>query len=161
MPIRKRAKKPGNAKQHNGNTELGSDFKGVTEAIELKKLLPEDILADSRSLTLDIQPWYRKKVFHFALGLSIGVLAAFGMIATSPASSHFGELQDFVAMYIADMDIASKIPSTDLMDELFANMTNFITPNAPSEQPFMPALEAMYVHCSPFIMMPTLADLIT
>lgn len=145
MPIRKRAKKPGNANRHNGDTNVDNDFKGVTEAIELKKLLPEDILADSRSMTMDDQPWYRKKIFHFALGLSIGVMAAFGMIAASPASAHFGELQDLVAMYIADMDIASKIPSTDLMDELFANMTNFITPNAPSEQPFMPALEAMYV----------------
>jgi hypothetical protein len=50
-------------------------------------------------------------------------------------------------MYIADMDIASKLPTSDLVDELFSNMTNFIIPNAPSEQPFMPALESKYVNC--------------
>ncbi|CAM0138431.1 unnamed protein product [Umbelopsis sp. WA50703] len=141
MPIRKRGKKPGKIIQHNGEAEFNDDFKGTNVPFELKKPLPEDILADSRSMTLEFQPWYRKKIFHFALGVSIGILAAFGAISAA-SHPHFTELQDFLAMYIADMDIASKLPTSDLVDELFSNMTNFIIPNAPSEQPFMPALES-------------------
>jgi hypothetical protein len=146
MPIRKRGKKPGKIIQHNGEAEFNDDFKGTNVPFELKKPLPEDILADSRSMTLEFQPWYRKKIFHFALGVSIGILAAFGAISAA-SHPHFTELQDFLAMYIADMDIASKLPTSDLVDELFSNMTNFIIPNAPSEQPFMPALESKYVNC--------------
>ncbi|GAB5591379.1 phospholipid:diacylglycerol acyltransferase [Umbelopsis nana] len=58
------------------------------------------------------------------------------------AQSHITDLQDYLALYIAEMDITSKLPNADIMDELFGNMTSFIKPVPSSEQPFMPALQA-------------------
>jgi phospholipid:diacylglycerol acyltransferase len=141
MGVRKRAKRSSFNGPESNKSQSDSGFKDVNKPLD-SNLSPEDILADSRSLTTEIQPWYRKRIFHFALGLTIGILAAFGLSSTPIAQSHISEIQEYMALYIADMDIASKIPNTDLMDELFGNVTSFIKPIPPSEQPFMPALQA-------------------
>jgi phospholipid:diacylglycerol acyltransferase len=142
MPMRRRAK--GNsAKGANDDKSIPADsFSDVKDTVDQIALSPEDILADSRSLTEPPQPWYRKRIFHFALGLTIGILAAFGLGSTPIAQTHISEIQDFLAIYIAEMDISSKIPNTDIMDDLFGNMTSYIKPIPPSEQPFMPGLQA-------------------
>jgi phospholipid:diacylglycerol acyltransferase len=142
MPIRRRAKGNTAKGSNNGKSKQADIVKDKKDSLDENALSPEDILADSRSLSETPQPWYRKRIFHFALGLTIGLLAAFGVGSTPLAQSHISEFQDFVAMYIADMDIASKIPNSDLMDELFGNMTSYIKPVPASEQPFMPGLQA-------------------
>ncbi|KAI9286848.1 Lecithin:cholesterol acyltransferase-domain-containing protein [Umbelopsis sp. AD052] len=141
MPIRRRAKGNTAKGSNNGKPRPADISTDTVDVLDQLVLSPEDILADSRSLSEAPQPWFRKRIFHFALGLSIGILAAFGVGSTPLAQSHISELQDFVAMYIAEMDISSKIPNSDLMDELFGNMTNYIKPAPASEQPFMPGLQ--------------------
>ena len=142
MPIRRRAKGNSAKGSNDGKSIPTGNNNDIKDAVDEIALSPEDILADSRSLSEIPQPWYRKRIFHFALGLTIGILAAFGVGSTPIAQNHISELQDFLAMYIADMDIASKIPNSDLMDELFGNMTSYIKPAPAGELPFMPGLQA-------------------
>lgn len=96
---------------------------------------PEDILADSLMFQTTTPPVWKRKRFHFIIGLSVGLLAAYGASTTPTAQTHLNELQTYLTLQIADM-----IPVTDLVDEIFGNFTNFFTPIPSSDQSFMPAL---------------------
>ncbi|KAI8884271.1 LACT-domain-containing protein [Backusella circina FSU 941] len=93
--------------------------------------LPEDILADSAIFKLEEAPpvWKRKR-FHFIFGLSFGLLLAYGASTNPAAQNHFNDILAFSNM----------LPATDIVDEIFSNVTNFFTPVPSSEQAFMPAL---------------------
>ncbi|GAA5803772.1 hypothetical protein HPULCUR_009256 [Helicostylum pulchrum] len=98
---------------------------------------PEDILADSMIFQQkEAPPVWKRKRFHFIIGLSVGLLAAYGASTTPTAQTHLNELQSYLALQIADM-----IPVTDIVDEIFGNLTNFFTPVPSSDQSFMPAIK--------------------
>lgn len=97
---------------------------------------PEDILADSMIFQQkEAPPVWKRKRFHFIIGLSVGLLAAYGASTTPTAQTHLNELQSYLALQIAEM-----IPVTDMVDEIFGNVTSFFTPVPSSDQSFMPAL---------------------
>lgn len=101
------------------------------------KELPEDILADSTMFKQkETPPVWKRKRFHFVIGLSVGLLAAYGASTTPTAQTHLNELHSYLALQIADM-----IPVTDIVDEIFGNVTNFFTPVPSSDQSFMPAIK--------------------
>ncbi|CAO3643569.1 unnamed protein product [Mucor hiemalis] len=111
------------------NTNLSSDE------------LPEDILADSVLFEQEkARPVWNRKRFHFIIGLSVGLLAAYGASTTPTAQTHLNELQSYLALQISEMDITKMIPVTDMVDEIFGNVTNFFTPVPSSDQAFMPAM---------------------
>jgi phospholipid:diacylglycerol acyltransferase len=93
--------------------------------------LPEDILADSAIFKQEKAPpvWKRKR-FHFIFGLSFGLLLAYGASTNPVAQNHFNDILAFSNM----------LPATDIVDEIFSNVTTFFTPVPSSEQAFMPAL---------------------
>lgn len=104
---------------------------------------PEDILADCNLFRQEPTPVWKRKRFHFIIGLSVGLLAAaYGASTTPTAQTHLNELQT----YLQDMDLSRMIPSVvgEGVDEIFGNLTNyFTTPNtrpSSSDQSFMPAL---------------------
>ncbi|KAI9263288.1 Lecithin:cholesterol acyltransferase-domain-containing protein [Phascolomyces articulosus] len=99
---------------------------------------PEDILADSGLYKTDDRPFWKRKRFHFIVGVSVGALAAIGAASTTPtAQNHFNELQTYLALQLADIDFGG---ATDVVDELFGNVTGFFKPSPSSDIPFMPAL---------------------
>lgn len=101
-----------------------------------KEEQPEDILADSLMFQQkEAPPVWKRKRFHFIIGLSVGLVAAYGASTTPTAQTHLNELQTYLALQIAEM-----IPVTDMVDEIFGNLTNFFTPVPSSDQSFMPAL---------------------
>lgn len=102
---------------------------------------PEDILADSIIFQAEKPPIWKRKRFHFIIGLSVGLIAAYGASTTPVAQTHLNDLQSYLSLQLAEMDWDSIIPVTDMVDELFGNVTNFFTPTPSSDQPFMPALE--------------------
>jgi phospholipid:diacylglycerol acyltransferase len=106
---------------------------------------PEDILADSIIFQQEKPPVWKRKRFHFIIGLSVGLLAAYGASTTPVAQTHINELQSYLALQIAEMDLAKMIPVTDIVDEIFGNVTSFFTPIPSSDQAFMPALTLRYV----------------
>lgn len=100
---------------------------------------PEDILADSQ-LYKEERPFYKRKRFHFIIGVSVGVLAALGGLSTTPtAQTHLSDLQTYLALQLADIDLTGMMPATEVVDELFGNVTNFFKPAPSSDVPFMPA----------------------
>ncbi|KAI8148004.1 Lecithin:cholesterol acyltransferase-domain-containing protein [Fennellomyces sp. T-0311] len=102
---------------------------------------PEDILASSRLYESDDRPFWKRKRFHFLIGASVGALAAIGAASTTPtAQNHFNELQTYLALQLADIDLAGMMSATDVVDELFGNVTNFFKPSPSSDVPFMPAI---------------------
>lgn len=107
--------------------------------------LPEDILADSAIFHQEKPPVWKRKRFHFIIGLSVGLLAAYGASTTPAAQTHINELQSYLALQIAEMDLPKMIPVTDIVDEIFSDVTNFLTPVPSSDQAFMPALVLKYV----------------
>lgn len=103
--------------------------------------LPEDILADSVLFEQEkTRPVWNRKRFHFIIGLSVGLLAAYGASTTPTAQTHLNEWQSYLALQISEMDITKMIPVTDMVDEIFGNVTNFFTPVPSSDQAFMPAM---------------------
>lgn len=101
---------------------------------------PEDILADSQLYKLEDRPFWKRKRFHFIVGVSVGILAAVGGISRTPvAQNHLNELQTYLALQLADIDIAGMFPATDVMDDLLGNVTNYFKPAPSSDVPFMPA----------------------
>lgn len=101
---------------------------------------PEDILADSQLYKLEDRPFWKRKRFHFIIGVSVGVLAALGGISRTPvAQSHLNELQTYLALQLADIDIAGMLPATEMVDDLLGNVTNYFKPAPSSDVPFMPA----------------------
>ena len=108
---------------------------------------PEDILADSILFEhQNTPPIWKRKRFHFVIGLSVGLLAAYGASTTPTAQTHINDARSFLATQISEMDILSRmIPATDLVDEIFGNFTNFFTPVPSSDQAFMPAMTLKYV----------------
>ncbi|KAI8391431.1 Lecithin:cholesterol acyltransferase-domain-containing protein [Radiomyces spectabilis] len=103
---------------------------------------PEDIMADCIIFRQDHPPFWKRKRFHFIIGLTVGLLATYGASTTPTAQIHLNDLQAYLALQLADLDIASIIPATDIVDELFGNVTNFFTPAPSTDTPFMPALAA-------------------
>lgn len=102
---------------------------------------PEDILADSQLYKPEPLPFWKRKRFHFIIGVSVGILAALGAASRTPvAQNHLSELQTYLALQLADIDLANIMPATDVVDELFGNVTNFFKPSPTSDIPFMPAL---------------------
>ncbi|CEP09805.1 hypothetical protein [Parasitella parasitica] len=106
-----------------------------------KQELPEDILADSILFQLEKPPIWKRKRFHFIIGLSVGLIAAYGASTTPVAQTHLNDLQSYLSLQLYEMDWERIMPVTDIVDELFGNVTNFFTPTPSSDQPFMPALE--------------------
>lgn len=105
--------------------------------------LPEDILADSQLYKTDARPFWKRKRFHFIVGVSVGALAMLGAASTTPtAQTHFNELQTYLALQLADLDLGG---ATDIVDELFGNVTTYLKPSPTSDIPFMPALSLKYV----------------
>lgn len=105
--------------------------------------LPEDILADSQLYKMDTRPFWKRKRFHFIVGVSVGALAMLGAASTTPtAQTHFNELQTYLALQLADLDLGG---ATDIVDELFGNVTTYLKPSPTSDIPFMPALSLKYV----------------
>ncbi|KAF7722336.1 hypothetical protein EC973_003426 [Apophysomyces ossiformis] len=102
---------------------------------------PEDIMADCLLFKEDVPFWKRKR-FHFIIGLSIGLLIAFGASRTPVAQTHLNDLQTYLALQLADIDIGRMMPATDIVDELFGNVTSYFTTSPSNEIPFMPALSA-------------------
>jgi len=107
----------------------------------LKQEQPEDILADSIIFQAEKPPIWKRKRFHFIIGLSVGLIAAYGASTTPVAQTHLNDLQSYLSLQLSEMDWDKIMPVTDMVDELFGNVTNFFTPTPSSDQPFMPALE--------------------
>lgn len=106
-----------------------------------KQEQPEDILADSIIFQAEKPPIWKRKRFHFIIGLSVGLIAAYGASTTPVAQTHLNDLQSYLSLQLSEMDWDKIMPVTDMVDELFGNVTNFFTPTPSSDQPFMPALE--------------------
>ncbi|KAG2199795.1 hypothetical protein INT46_003557 [Mucor plumbeus] len=106
-----------------------------------KQEQPEDILADSMIFQVKKSPVWKRKRFHFIVGLSVGLIAAYGASTTPVAQTHLNDLQSYLSLQLSEMDWEKIMPVTDMVDELFGNVTNFFTPTPSSDQPFMPALE--------------------
>jgi phospholipid:diacylglycerol acyltransferase len=142
-----------NGETHNTKTDSVSD----NNTSRLKKILrynttptnkpstdvedtPEDILADSINLFKQSPlPVWKRKRFHFIIGLSVGLLAAaYGASTTPTAQTHLNGLQ----LFLQDMDLTKMIPALEV-DEIFGNFANYFTTPAgqpSSDQTFMPAL---------------------
>lgn len=102
---------------------------------------PEDILADSIIFKQERPPIWKRKRFHFIIGLSVGLLATYGATTTPVAQTHLNDLQSYLAFQLAEMDLVAKmLPVTDIVDDIFGNFTNFFTPIPSTDQAFMPAL---------------------
>jgi phospholipid:diacylglycerol acyltransferase len=134
-----------NAEKHAATSDSSVGLKKVLRYTNRKYEQPEDILADSIIFRQEKSPVWKRKRFHFIIGLSVGLLAAYGASTTPVAQTHINELQSYLALQIADMDLAKMIPVTDLVDEIFGNVTSFFTPVPSSDQAFMPALTYKYV----------------
>ncbi|KAI8637676.1 Lecithin:cholesterol acyltransferase-domain-containing protein [Parasitella parasitica] len=106
-----------------------------------KQEQPEDILADSIIFQFEKPPIWKRKRFHFIIGLSVGLIAAYGASTTPVAQTHLNDLQSYLSLQLSEMDWERIMPVTDMVDELFGNVTNFFTPTPSTDQPFMPALE--------------------
>ncbi|KAG2223839.1 hypothetical protein INT45_012712 [Circinella minor] len=134
-----------NNKKNNSHTssslivdQITKESSGTTLRQSDASETPEDILADSGLYKLDDRPFWKRKRFHFIIGVSVGALAAIGAASTTPtAQNHFNELQTYLALQLADIDFGG---ATDVVDELFGNVTGFFKPSPSSDIPFMPAL---------------------
>lgn len=60
---------------------------------------------------------------------------------TPTAQNHINSLQHYLLLQLADIDLASMLPATEMVDEFLGNFTNLITPTPATEMSFMPALE--------------------
>ncbi|KAG2208306.1 hypothetical protein INT47_006162 [Mucor saturninus] len=103
--------------------------------------LPEDIMADSGMIFVEVRPFYRWKRFNFIVGLTVGLLAMYAASTTPVAQNQLTVFQDFLYLQLADLDINNILPQSDLVDELLGNFTNLIKPTPPTEASFMPATE--------------------
>lgn len=103
--------------------------------------LPEDIMADSGLMFVEVHPFYRWKRFNFVVGLSVGLLAMYAASTTPVAQNQLTVFQEYLFLQLADIDLANILPQSDLVDELLGNFTNLIKPTPPTEASFMPALE--------------------
>lgn len=104
--------------------------------------LPEDIMADSAAnMFKEKRPFWGRKRFNFIVGLSVGLLAMYVASTTPVAQSHINSLQHYLLLQLADIDLASILPATEMVDEFLGNFTNLITPTPATEMSFMPALE--------------------
>ncbi|KAI8984782.1 Lecithin:cholesterol acyltransferase-domain-containing protein [Mycotypha africana] len=108
------------------------------------ELSPEDILSDAAHLfyhQMERQPFYRKKRFNFFVGIGIGLLAMWAASTTPAAQTTLNDLQDFLLLQLADIDLQSILPQHDMVDEFLGNFTSFIKPTPATEISFMPASE--------------------
>ncbi|KAI9018017.1 Lecithin:cholesterol acyltransferase-domain-containing protein [Phycomyces nitens] len=103
--------------------------------------LPEDIMKDVSALFKPKPvPFWKRKRFHFVVGVTVGLMGAlYGASTTPMAQTHLNDLQAFLALQIAEMDIQSMLPATEAVDEMLGNFTNFLKPAPTSDIPFMPA----------------------
>ncbi|CAO3645287.1 unnamed protein product [Cunninghamella echinulata] len=104
---------------------------------KIKELEPEDILQDSTMFQSVSPPVWKRKRFHFVIGLSVGLLAAFSAASTTQTGTN---LQSYWAgLQWDDMDFAKMLPANMLTEDIF-NMTNYFTPGSQlTDDPFMPA----------------------
>ncbi|RCH85922.1 hypothetical protein CU097_008520 [Rhizopus azygosporus] len=104
--------------------------------------LPEDIMADSAAIIFkEKRPFWSRKRFNFIVGLSVGLLAMYAASTTPVAQNHINSLQDYLLLQLADIDLPSILPATEIVDEFLGNFTNLIMPKPATEISFMPALE--------------------
>jgi phospholipid:diacylglycerol acyltransferase len=98
---------------------------------------PEDILGDSGLFKpKQQQPFWKRKRFNFVIGVTVGLLATY-CASTTPTAN---DLQSYLALQLADMDLTS---AGVAMDDLFGNFTNFFNPSTiATEETFMPAWSA-------------------
>ncbi|KAI8989987.1 Lecithin:cholesterol acyltransferase-domain-containing protein [Pilobolus umbonatus] len=102
---------------------------------------PEDIMADSQLIFVNKQPTWKSKAFLFTIGLLIGVIALYAASTTPTAQTHLNEFHDYLALQLADMDIANILPANVRMDELIGNFSHYVTPTFPVDELFMPAAD--------------------
>ncbi|KAI8343400.1 Lecithin:cholesterol acyltransferase-domain-containing protein [Chlamydoabsidia padenii] len=101
---------------------------------------PENILGDSNIFNPPQPAFWKRKRFHFIVGVTVGLLATLGA-STTPAAN---DLQSYLALQLAEMDL-SLLPTGVSMDELFGNFTSYFNPTYASvntEETFMPAWTA-------------------
>ncbi|CEI97246.1 hypothetical protein RMCBS344292_11382 [Rhizopus microsporus] len=104
--------------------------------------LPEDIMADSAAIIFkEKRPFWSRKRFNFIVGLSVGLLAMYAASTTPVAQNHINSLQDYLLLQLADIDLPSILPATEIVDEFLGNFTNLIMPKPATEISFMPALQ--------------------
>ncbi|ORE11300.1 LACT-domain-containing protein [Rhizopus microsporus var. microsporus] len=104
--------------------------------------LPEDIMADSAAIIFkEKRPFWSRKRFNFIVGLSVGLLAMYAASTTPAAQNHINSLQDYLLLQLADIDLPSILPATEIVDEFLGNFTNLIMPTPATEISFMPALQ--------------------
>ncbi|KAG2197988.1 hypothetical protein INT46_002394 [Mucor plumbeus] len=103
--------------------------------------LPEDIMADSSLLFVEPKAFYRRKRFNFVVGVSVGLLAMYAASTTPVAQTHLNHFQDYVMLQLADIDLASILPQSYMVDEFLGNFTNLLRPTPATEISFMPAAE--------------------
>ncbi|KAI8093378.1 Lecithin:cholesterol acyltransferase-domain-containing protein [Halteromyces radiatus] len=100
---------------------------------------PEDILGDCSIFQPARPPFWKRKRFHFIVGVTVGLLATYGA-STTPTANDF---QSYLSMQLAEMDFPSlMLPTGVLVDDLLGNFTSFFNPaNTPTitEETFMPA----------------------
>ncbi|KAI8380476.1 Lecithin:cholesterol acyltransferase-domain-containing protein [Choanephora cucurbitarum] len=114
----------------------------IKKTISLKSIgeQPEDILADCTIFEQDNPALWKRKRFHFIVGLSVGLLAAYAASKTPAAQTHFSDIQSYLNLHLSDMDLPKMLAMTDMVDELFGNFTSFFSYAPSTEQAFMPAL---------------------
>ncbi|KAI8638539.1 Lecithin:cholesterol acyltransferase-domain-containing protein [Parasitella parasitica] len=103
--------------------------------------LPEDIMADSGLLFIEPKVFYRRKRFNFIVGVSVGLLAMYAASTTPVAQTHLNNLQGYVMLQLADIDLANILPQSYMVDEFLSNFTSLLRPTPSTEISFMPAAE--------------------
>ncbi|KAI8377935.1 Lecithin:cholesterol acyltransferase-domain-containing protein [Radiomyces spectabilis] len=104
--------------------------------------LPEDIMMDAAQLFRENinAPFWKRRPFYFLVGLTVGLMGMFAVSSTPAAQSHLGDLQTYLALQLADIDLANVLPASGMIDDLFGNFTNLVKSAPSSEIPFMPAI---------------------
>ncbi|CAO3586930.1 unnamed protein product [Absidia cylindrospora] len=120
---------------HSSNSSMSAS----TRKPKPELLPPEDILCDSSIFQASRPVFWKRKRFHFIVGVTVGLLATYGA-STTPTANDF---QSYLALQLAEMDFSSRmLPAGVAMDDLFGNFTNFFTPAnsaTTTEEEFMPA----------------------
>lgn len=108
------------------------------------RLSPEDIL-DTTMILPKVEPnlpFYKHRRFHFVVGILVGALLVLLLYMAPPdARIQFEELQNFVTVNLAELDLPALLPQSLLAEEFMSNITSFLRPPAGSEgNPFQPGL---------------------
>ncbi|CAO3642876.1 unnamed protein product [Cunninghamella blakesleeana] len=140
MPPRKRKTANSSSNNRRKSIEESINIKEQRQHVKnMKGLEPEDILQDSSMFQTTSPPIWKRKRFHFIIGLSVGLLGAFSASATKTTT----DIQAYwSSLQLGDMNLANFLPANMLTDDIF-NVTKYFTPGFQlSDDPFMPGLGA-------------------